>query len=47
MKECRRVLKNNRHIYIMFDSYSLLSLATVVRNIFDVKNIICWDKAHI
>ena len=47
LKECRRVLKNNRHIYIMFDSYSLLSLAPVVRNIFDVKNIICWDKAHI
>lgn len=47
LKECKRVLKKNRHIYIMFDSYSLLSLAPIVRQIFDVKNIICWDKAHI
>ncbi len=43
LKECKRVLKNNRHIYIMFDSYSLLSLAPIVRKIFDVKNILCWD----
>lgn len=47
LKECKRVLKNDRHIYIMFDSYSLLSLAPVVRQIFDVKNILCWDKANI
>lgn len=47
LKECKRVLKNNRHIYIMFDSFSLLSLAPVVRKIFDVKNILCWDKVNI
>ncbi len=45
--ECRRILKANRHIYIMFDSYSLLSLAPTVRNIFDVKNVIVWDKLNI
>jgi site-specific DNA-methyltransferase (adenine-specific) len=47
LKECYRVLKMNRHIYIMFDSYSLLSLAPIARKIFEVKNIICWDKANI
>lgn len=47
LKECYRVLKNNRHIYIMFDSYSLLSLAPIARKIFDIKNVLCWDKANI
>lgn len=47
LKECFRVMKNNRHIYIMFDSYSLLTLAPVVRNIFEVKNLLCWDKVNI
>ena len=45
--ECQRVLKKNRHIYIMFDSFSLLSLAPVVRRFFDVKNLVCWDKVNI
>jgi len=47
LKECYRVLKNNRHIYLMFDSYSLLSLGPIVREIFEVKNVLCWDKANI
>jgi site-specific DNA-methyltransferase (adenine-specific) len=47
LKECYRVLKRNRHIYIMFDSYSLLSLAPIARKIFDIKNVLCWDKANI
>ncbi|OQX72352.1 MAG: hypothetical protein B6D61_13900 [Bacteroidetes bacterium 4484_249] len=47
LNECYRVLKNNRHIYIMFDSYSMLSLAPLIRKVFNVKNILCWDKAHI
>ena len=47
LQECYRVMKNNRHIYLMFDSYSLLSLASVVREVFEVKNVICWDKANI
>lgn len=47
LKECFRVLKNNSHIYIMFDSYSLLSLGSLAREIFEVKNVLCWDKANI
>lgn len=47
LKECYRVLKNNRHIYIMFDSFSLLSLAPIAREVFEVKNVLCWDKANI
>lgn len=47
LSECHRVLKNNRHVYIMFDSYSLLTLSPIVRKFFDVKNLICWDKVNI
>lgn len=42
--ECARVLRKDRHIYVMFDSYSLLSLGALVRDHFDVKGIIVWDK---
>src|SRR5437899_11224826 len=34
LRECRRVLRDNRHIYIMFDSFSLLSLGALVRESF-------------
>lgn len=47
LNECLRVLKPNRHIYLMFDSYSLLTLSHIVRKIFDVKNILVWDKMNI
>jgi len=48
LDECKRVLKKSTgHIYIMFDSYSLLSLGGIVRNYFDVKNLITWDKINI
>ncbi len=47
LRECYRVLRPDRHIYIMFDSFSLISLAHVVREIFDVKNLIVWDKVNI
>jgi len=48
LTECRRVLKKSTgHLYIMFDSFSLLSLAPVVRKYFDVKNLITWDKVNI
>ncbi|VAW31908.1 hypothetical protein MNBD_CHLOROFLEXI01-3434 [hydrothermal vent metagenome] len=48
LSECRRVLRTeNGHIYIMFDSYSLLTLGAVVREYFDVKNLITWDKINI
>ncbi len=47
LTQCQRVLRNNRHVYIMFDSYSFISLAPLVRNALDVKNVIVWDKMHI
>lgn len=48
LSECKRVLKKTTgHIYIMFDSYSLLSLGSIVRSHFDVKNLITWDKVNI
>ena len=47
LQQCHRVLRNNRHIYIMFDSFSLLTLGPIVREIFDVKNIIIWDKVNL
>ena len=45
--QCRRVLRDNRHLYIMFDSYSLLTLGGLVREFFDVKNVIVWDKVNL
>jgi len=48
LDECKRVLnKKTGHIYIMFDSFSLLSLGSIVREYFDVKNIIIWDKINV
>jgi site-specific DNA-methyltransferase (adenine-specific) len=47
LTECKRILKvNTGHIYIMFDSYSLLSLGHLVRDFFNVKNLITWDKVN-
>jgi site-specific DNA-methyltransferase (adenine-specific) len=45
--ECRRVLRRDRHIYIMFDSFSMLSLGALVRDFFDVKCVVVWDKVHL
>jgi len=48
LSECQRVLrKTTGHIYIMFDSYSLLSLGALTREYFEVKNLITWDKVNI
>ncbi len=47
LESCKRVLKNDSHIFVMFDSYSLVSLAGVFREIFNLKNIITWDKVNI
>jgi len=48
LSECKRVLKQSiGHLYIMFDSFSLLSLGPMVRKYFDVKNLITWDKVNI
>ncbi len=45
---CRRILHPGRgHIYIMFDSFSLLTLGPLVRRFFDVKNLITWDKVNL
>lgn len=47
LDECYRVLRDNRHIYIMFDSFSMLSLAPLVRDVFSVKNVLVWDKVNL
>ncbi|MFZ0129781.1 MAG: site-specific DNA-methyltransferase [Candidatus Dormiibacterota bacterium] len=45
--ECHRVLRKDRHVYIMFDSFSMLSLGALVRDFFDVKGVVVWDKVHL
>jgi len=47
LSECHRVLKKDSHIFIMFDSFSLITLSSLVRNTFNVKNIVTWDKVNI
>src|SRR6185312_7056475 len=47
LAECRRVLRPDRHLYVMFDSYSLLTLGAIVREFFEVKNLIVWDKVRL
>ena len=44
LEECRRVLRPGAHIYVMFDPYSLLTLGPIFREVFDLKNLITWDK---
>ena len=44
LQECKRVLREGRHIYIMFDTFSLLTLGATVRDHFGVKGVIVWDK---
>lgn len=47
LSECKRVLKHDRHLFLMFDSFSMLSLGSMVRDFFNVKNIVTWDKVNI
>lgn len=47
LSECNRILKPDSHIFLMFDSYSLLTLGEIVRKSFNVKNVITWDKVNI
>lgn len=47
LNECRRIMKTNSSIYLMFDSFSLLSLGNMIREFFNVKNIIVWDKVNL
>ncbi len=41
---CHRVLRPDRHLFIMFDAFSMLTLAPTLRESFDVKNVVTWDK---
>ena len=47
LHECHRVLVDGGHLYVMFDSFSLLSLGHLVREVFAVKNLIVWDKVNL
>ncbi len=47
LRECHRVMRDGAHIYVMFDSFSLLSLGHLMREVFAVKNIIVWDKVNL
>lgn len=47
LRECHRVLADGGHIYVMFDSFSLLSLGHLMREVFAVKSLIVWDKVNL
>jgi site-specific DNA-methyltransferase (adenine-specific) len=47
LRQCHRVLRPDGHLYVMFDSFSLLTLGPLVREFFDVKNLIVWDKVRL
>jgi len=47
LSETHRVLKPDSHLFLMFDSYSMLTLGPLVRNFFNVKNLIVWDKLNL
>ena len=47
LQQCHRVMKPNRHIFVMFDSFSMLTLASELRQVFNVKNVVTWDKVNI
>ncbi|MDQ2796944.1 MAG: site-specific DNA-methyltransferase [Actinomycetota bacterium] len=47
LRECHRVLANPGHIYVMFDSFSLLSLGHLMREVFAVKSLVVWDKVNL
>lgn len=46
LRACHRVLRNGRHLYIMFDSFSFIHLAPLVEQVFSVKQLIVWDKLN-
>ena len=46
LKLCKKALKPHGVLYIMFDSFSLLTLGNSLREHFNVKNIIAWDKVN-
>ena len=47
LHECHRVMRDGGHVYVMFDSFTLLSLGHLVREVFAVKNLIVWDKVNL
>ncbi|WP_138275766.1 DNA-methyltransferase [Rhodoluna limnophila] len=47
LNECNRVLKPNSHIFVMFDSFSMLTLGPIFRQVFNLKNVLTWDKVSI
>jgi site-specific DNA-methyltransferase (adenine-specific) len=47
LRECHRVMSDGGHIYVMFDSFTLLSLGHLMREVFAVKNLIVWDKVNL
>jgi site-specific DNA-methyltransferase (adenine-specific) len=47
LRACHRVMRDGGHIYVMFDSFSLLSLGHLMREVFAVKNLIVWDKVNL
>ncbi|MHB8718947.1 MAG: DNA-methyltransferase [Candidatus Dormibacteria bacterium] len=44
---CHHALAADGHLYVMFDSFSLLSLGALVRERFAVKNLLVWDKVRL
>ena len=44
---CHHALAPGGHLYVMFDSFSLLSLGHLVRERFAVKNLLVWDKVRL
>jgi site-specific DNA-methyltransferase (adenine-specific) len=42
--EIARVLGPDKPAFLMFDAYSMLTLGSIVREHFHVKNVITWDK---
>ncbi|MBI4869357.1 MAG: site-specific DNA-methyltransferase [Candidatus Wallbacteria bacterium] len=46
LRLCHRALKPDRHLYVMFDSFSLLTLGHLAREVFDVKCLVTWDKVR-
>jgi site-specific DNA-methyltransferase (adenine-specific) len=47
LRECHRVMSGGGHIYVMFDSFTLLSLGHLMREVFAVKNLVVWDKVNL
>jgi site-specific DNA-methyltransferase (adenine-specific) len=45
--ELVRVLGPDKPAFLMFDAYSMLTLGSIVREHFHVKNVITWDKVAI